>query len=121
MKSRKILIIDDEPEWSEMLKMRLEARGFAVESALDGTKGLEAARSNPPDLILLDVMLPGADGGDIAREITSEPSLKTIPIIFLTAAITEAEAEKRWSEHSERMLSKTMDAEAILKKIQEIL
>jgi DNA-binding response OmpR family regulator len=116
-----ILIIDDEPEYCEMLRMRLEAHDFTVVTALDGTEGLKQARSSPPDLILLDVMLPGADGGDIARSIHSDPGLSAVPVIFLTAAITEAESHGRWNDGSERILAKTMDPNTLVQKLRDTL
>ena len=104
-----------------MLSMRLETHDFKVVTALDGEEGLETARLNQPDLILLDVMLPGADGGDIACAVQADPVLSTIPVIFLTAAITEAESQRRWEYNSERILSKTMDASVILQRIRDTL
>ncbi|MDA0577541.1 MAG: response regulator [Verrucomicrobia bacterium] len=118
---RTILMIDDEPEYCEILRMRLEAHGFNVVTAPDGAKGLKEALLQPPDLILLDIMLPGLDGGDIAHRLRSEPPLSKIPVLFLTAAISAEEAERDWGRTEERMLSKTMDSEALLRRIQETL
>ncbi|MDE0838606.1 MAG: response regulator, partial [Kiritimatiellae bacterium] len=60
--SKKILIIDDEPDFIDMIQMRLEANGYTIVSAADGIQGVDAAIEESPDLILLDVMMPGWDG-----------------------------------------------------------
>lgn len=82
-----ILVIEDEPILSETLGYNLERAGFTAERALDGIDGLEKARSINPDLIILDVMLPGLDGFSICRAIARE---RAVPIILLTALQDEA-------------------------------
>ena len=116
-----ILIIDDEPEYVNMVRLRLDANGFKVVTAIDGVAGLEKARTCSPDLILLDIMLPGLDGGDVARALQSDPALSKIPVIFLTAAISEEESQRRWGRTTERILAKTMDARVIVERIIETL
>jgi DNA-binding response OmpR family regulator len=116
-----ILIVDDEPDYCDMLRMRLETHDFRVVTAADGVEGLEKARSELPDLILLDVMLPGLDGGDVAHKLRADPALSKIPVLFLTAAISAVEADRRWGSTEERFLSKTMDHKVILKRIRESL
>lgn len=78
----KILVVDDDPAINEMLTIVLEAEGFATESVTDGAAAVPAFRSTQPDLILLDLMLPGMNGIDICREIRKESG---VPIVMLTA------------------------------------
>lgn len=81
----KILIIDDEPDILIVYEQRLNASGFEVVTAADGIIGLRTARSERPDLILLDVMMPSRSGIDVLADIRADDQLKTIPVLMLTA------------------------------------
>jgi DNA-binding response OmpR family regulator len=81
----KTLVIDDEAPIRLLCRVNLEAEGIEVLEAPDGTAGLELARSEKPDAILLDVMMPGLDGWSVAERLLADDDTKTIPIIFLTA------------------------------------
>jgi DNA-binding response OmpR family regulator len=81
----KTLIIDDEAPIRLLCKVNLEAEGIDVLEAGDGVTGLEVARSERPDAILLDVMMPGLDGWNVAEQLLTDESTSAIPIIFLTA------------------------------------
>jgi len=85
----KILVIDDEPGVLELVKYNLEEAGFGVDTASDGVEGLKKAQDSLPDLILLDLMLPGIDGLDICRILRANPKTAGIPIIMLTAKASE--------------------------------
>jgi len=85
---KKILVIDDEPKIVEICQDYLKASGFEVVSAGDGLKGLAAARREKPDLIVLDLMMPGMDGLDVCRALRREGN---IPIIMLTARVEESD------------------------------
>ncbi|MFA5275739.1 MAG: response regulator [Candidatus Omnitrophota bacterium] len=89
---KKILIIDDEEDFCFFLQQNLEAAGnFKVVSSSNGQEGLEMAEKMLPDLILLDIMMPGMDGSDVAAELKNDPRTRDIPVIFLTAIIKEGE------------------------------
>jgi DNA-binding response OmpR family regulator len=81
----KILIVDDEPELREMLTMRLEANGYEVITAADGEEGLEQTKKEKPDLILLDIMMPGMDGLIVLSRLRNNLETSFIPVIMLTA------------------------------------
>jgi len=83
--SGRILVVDDHEDNVELLRARLEAWGYEVESASDGKEALERVHASPPDLILLDVMMPTVDGNEVARRIKQNPALPFIPIIMQTA------------------------------------
>lgn len=85
MESKKILIVDDEPDILEFLKYNLLKEGFEVLTACDGEEGLRVAEAEKPDLIVLDIMMPKMDGVEICRNIRSNPSLKNTLVAFLTA------------------------------------
>ena len=81
----RVLVIDDEAPIRLLCRVNLEAEGMAVLEAGDGPSGLEAARAEHPDLILLDVMMPGLDGWGVAEALLEDDETEEIPIIFLTA------------------------------------
>jgi DNA-binding response OmpR family regulator len=81
----RVLVIDDEAPIRLLCRVNLEAEGMAVLEASDGTSGLEKARDETPDVVLLDVMMPGLDGWRVAEELLDDPRTQSIPIVFLTA------------------------------------
>jgi two-component system alkaline phosphatase synthesis response regulator PhoP len=81
----RVLVIDDEAPIRLLCRVNLEAEGMEVLEAGDGPSGLEEARSERPDVILLDVMMPGLDGWAVAEQLIHDASTKDIPIVFLTA------------------------------------
>ncbi|WP_422444252.1 response regulator [Thermoanaerobacterium sp. DL9XJH110] len=85
MTKEKILIVDDEPHILELVRYNLEASGFKVIEAMDGKTAIELTESQRPDLILLDLMLPGVDGLEVCRILRRQSSTRDIPIIMLTA------------------------------------
>ncbi len=87
MGKKRILLIDDEPSFTRMLKLNLEETGaYEVRVENRGTQGLAAARQFKPDLILLDIVMPDLSGGEVAFEIKNDRTTKDTPIVFLTAA-----------------------------------
>ena len=88
----KVLVIDDEAPIRLLCRVNLEAEQIDVLEAADGPSGLETARAELPDVILLDVMMPGLDGWSVAEELLDDPITEDIPIVFLTA---RAEARDR--------------------------
>ena len=89
-----ILIVDDSPTEIHVLKTMLEKNGFAVASASSGEEGIEKARAEQPDLILMDVDMPGMNGFQAAREITTNPDTSSIPVIIVSTK--DQETDKLW-------------------------
>jgi len=83
--STRVLVIDDEAPIRLLCRVNLEAEGMHVLEAADGPSGLEKARAEAPDVVLLDVMMPGLDGWRVAEELLDDPRTESIPIVFLTA------------------------------------
>lgn len=81
----RVLIVEDEPHIIESLTFVLSREGFEVSSVLDGESAVETLRRTPPDLMILDVMLPKLNGFEVLKLAKSEPALKSIPVIILTA------------------------------------
>ena len=93
MEKKRILIIDDEASFTRMVKLNLEKTGaFEVREENRATNAVAAARDFKPDLILLDVVMPAMDGGDVAAQIRNDRHLKGTPIVFLTATVSQREA-----------------------------
>ena len=91
---KRILVVDDQPQNTRLLKLHLEGTNdYVVREENDARAALSAAEEFEPDLILLDVMMPGVDGGELAARFQASPKLKTVPIVFLTAAVTKEEVK----------------------------
>jgi two-component system phosphate regulon response regulator PhoB len=85
VKRQRILVVEDEPDIAEILRYNLERAGFAVDVAGQGDTALEAIRRQPPDLLLLDLMLPGLDGLELARILRRDAATAQLPVVMLTA------------------------------------
>jgi two-component system response regulator VicR len=82
---KRILCIEDHPEMIELIQLILGQEGFEVEGAVGGREGLEAISQNPPDLVLLDLMMPDVDGWEVFRQMKADDVLKEVPVIAVTA------------------------------------
>ena len=90
MSQQRVLIVDDESGFTRLLKLTLEKTGrFEVREENDGTKAWLVAREFMPDIVFLDVIMPKIDGGDVAQQIRSDPKLAHVPVIFLTAIVSQ--------------------------------
>ena len=98
MDKKKVLIIDDEENFCKLVKKNIEQTGeFEVHIATNGEDGIKLARRIKPNLILLDIMMPGMDGTDVAAFIKDDKDIKGTPIVFLTAIVREEEADPQAS------------------------
>ena len=96
MRKKKILIIDDDESFTELVKLNLEATGkYEVRTEDKGSLGLVAAKQFKPDLILLDLVMPDMGGGELSGQLKIDEETKNIPIVYLTAVMTEEEVEAR--------------------------
>ena len=95
---KRVLIIEDDKDIVELVRYNLTNEGFQVSAAFDGSGGLSALKKSPPDLLLLDLMLPKLSGLDICREVRRDESLNRLPILMLTARGEEARSEEHTSE-----------------------
>ena len=125
-RSVKVLVVDDERDILETLEYSLELRGFAVETAADGLEALDKAKRNPPDVMILDVMLPGCNGYEVSRmlkEWMEGHPQRTFPILLLTARkVNTPEREKfiaTWSQ-ADDCLYKPFEMNDILEKIESL-
>ena len=121
MDKKRILIIDDEASFTRMVKLNLEKTGsFEVREENKATYALAAAREFKPDLILLDVIMPGMDGGDVAAHFEKDKHLKGTPIVFLTATVSRREAGPAGlNSGGSLFLAKPVSLENLIKCINE--
>jgi len=117
----KILCVDDDPLISQMLGDILRFHGYTVVTAPDGETGLEAAVRERPDLILLDVMMPGIDGFEVCRLLKADPAMKAIPVIFLTAMNDPTLNAKAFEAGAVLAMQKTADTNAVTRTIEAAL
>ncbi len=118
---KKALIIEDHPDMLDVLSRQLEMLGFAVITASDGLDGVEKASGEKPDLILMDIMLPGMDGREATRRIRANPMLKDIPILATTVLFRESELNECIEAGCSDYMVKPFTFEELREKIQEIL
>jgi CheY-like chemotaxis protein len=125
--SKRILIIDDDPDMHEAIKLVLEPAGYQVTYCATGPEGLEAMRRDPPDLVLLDVMLASpSEGIHLAHEMKIDERLKSIPIVMISAmseAVERDYAEEVGRDYLsvESFIDKPFEAPTVLKAVQDAL
>ncbi|MDX9785303.1 MAG: response regulator [Desulfobacterales bacterium] len=95
---KRILVVDDEPDFASIVQGNLEKEGFAVEVAYNGNEGIEKVKANPPDAIVLDVMMPEKDGYEMCAELKRDAKYSDIPILMLTAVASHI-SSTRYSHH----------------------
>lgn len=117
MEHKKILVVDDEPEIVELVRMRLEAHGYAVITASDGLEALDLARAAHPDLMILDVMLPKLDGFKVCAMLKQDTRYQHIPIVMLTAKTQANDEQTARDCGADAYLRKPFHAEEMLATI----
>ncbi|HEY2158020.1 MAG TPA: response regulator [Isosphaeraceae bacterium] len=117
----KILIVEDNPENWDMLSRRLKRRGFDVALAPDGLQGVAMSRTESPDLILMDMNLPGLDGWEATRQIRAAAQTKAIPIIALTAHGMPTDKARSLEVGCDDHHTKPVDLTALLAQIEALL
>lgn len=112
-----VLLMEDEPELSMVVQVRLESCGYRVVAATDGLSGLEKARSELPDVILLDLVMPGMEGAEVFKRLQEMPETKRIPVILFSAS-----HPGRLADHAQQLgafdsVAKPFEPEELLKKV----
>ena len=121
MAKNKILIVDDENDLVETLKYRLEIADYEVITATDGQEGLKKARSESPDLVILDLMLPKLDGYRVCRMLKFDEKFKNIPVILFSARVQESDIKMGEEQGADAYITKPFDPKALLEKIDALL
>ena len=123
---KRILVVDDEPDFVAVVKINLEKAGFQVETAFDGEEALGKVRANPPDAIVLDVMMPERDGYSVSAALKADKRFKSIPVLLLTA-VAEHVTSTRYSHYdgmameADDYLAKPASAEQIIDRLKRLL
>jgi len=118
MRKKRILVVDDEPEFVELVQMRLEANNYEVIAAHDGEEALTKAEGEAPDLILLDVMMPGIDGFQVLRKLRRNPAMRDIPVVMLTAKGESKSIFKAQDMFVTDYLIKPIDSQELLSTVR---
>jgi two-component system alkaline phosphatase synthesis response regulator PhoP len=123
---KRILVVDDEPDFASIVQGNLEKEGFKVEVAYNGNEGLTKVKASPPDAIVLDVMMPEKDGYEMCADLKADPAYADIPILMLTAVASHI-SSTRYSHHSgmsmeaDDYLPKPASAADITQSIKQLL
>jgi two-component system, cell cycle response regulator len=117
----RVLIVDDHPDNVEVIRVRLEARGYRTTCASDGEEALRLVAESPPDLILLDVMMPHMDGNEVARRIKADETLPFIPIIMQTALDSTQSKVKGLSSGADGYITKPIDFAELEARVEAML
>jgi CheY-like chemotaxis protein len=120
---KRIFVIDDESEFTGLLKLQLESMGYYnVGEENDARGAVTSARLFDPDLILLDIMMPGMDGSEVASLIRQDPVLREVPIVFLTALVSGDEAPAGWCKSGgQTFLPKSIEIQGLIDCIEDKL
>jgi two-component system phosphate regulon response regulator PhoB len=121
MSKEKILVVDDEEDILELVRYNLVREGYAVVSALSGEEALKAANSEPVDLIVLDLMLPGIDGLEVARRLKQNSDTKEIPIVMLTAKGEEADIVTGLELGADDYVTKPFSPRILIARIKAVI
>jgi len=121
MTKKRILYIEDNFENRLFVRRVLGSLGYEIVEAEDGLSGIESAKANPPDLILMDIGLPDIDGLETTRRIKLVPALKEIPVIALTAAAMQGDAERAFSAGCNGYLTKPIGVIELRTEVQKFL
>jgi DNA-binding response OmpR family regulator len=117
----RILVVEDQDSIRRMIEALVQARGYEVTAVSSGTKAIDVAMTEPPDLVLLDLMLPGQyDGFEVCRRLRSDPATKTVPVVIISA-LDDADSRARASEAgANAYYTKPFSPIALLKEIERL-
>ena len=123
---QRIMVVDDDPDIVDSVKSFLEKEGFAVETAYDGKEALEKIRANPPDAVVLDVMMPEMDGYQVCAALKADEALCEIPVVLLTAVASHVTTTQYThadglNVEADDYLPKPVTAEQIVSAVKDLL
>ncbi|MBS3667780.1 response regulator transcription factor [Vreelandella boliviensis] len=117
----KVLVVDDEPNIVLSLEFLMEQAGFEVVTAEDGEQALASVNESQPDLLLLDISLPGISGFDVLERLRSEATTAQLPIIMLTAHGRDVEREKGMALGADDYITKPFSTQSLVEKVKALL
>jgi len=119
--SKKILVIEDDPSTLRLIKYTLQQEGYQVLIAPNGLEGLRKAKNEEPDLIILDVLLPGIDGFEICHRLRAEPQTARLPILMLSVKAREIDKATGFKVGADDYITKPADPSEIVSRVESLL
>ncbi len=121
MPSKRVIIVEDEPDMAELVAMNLQREHYETEIFSDGISAVEAIRSAPPDLVVLDIMLPRMSGTEVLRELRSDPRTSGVPVIVLTAKTAEGDVVAGLQLGADDYVTKPFSMSVLLARVSAVL
>jgi len=118
---KRILAVDDEKHIVRLVEVNLQRAGYDVDTAYDGREALEKVKASPPDLIVLDVMMPHLDGFSVLKALKQDATTKHIPVIMLTAKAQDADVFRGWQSGVDSYLTKPFNPLELITFVERIL
>jgi two-component system alkaline phosphatase synthesis response regulator PhoP len=124
--AQKILIVDDDPDLVEAVSIILESKGYKVAAAYGGVEGLEKVKTEKPDLIVLDVMMPDKDGYEVCKELKADEKYRSIPILLLTAVVSKISSTKYTQQmgmetEADDYVDKPVEPDELVRRIEVLI
>jgi two-component system alkaline phosphatase synthesis response regulator PhoP/two-component system response regulator VicR len=120
MANRRILVVDDERHIVRLVQVNLERAGYEVLTAYDGIEAMEKVKTESPDMVVLDVMMPRMDGFEVLKNLQADPRYQNIPVIMLTAKAQDADIFKGWASGVSSYLTKPFNPRELLVFVERI-
>jgi DNA-binding response OmpR family regulator len=117
----RVLVVEDDPDIRDLVRYRLERAGFEVTVAADGETGLRLAQEEPPDLAILDIMLPKLDGYEITRRLRSDERTRALPVIMLTARAQDDDLARGFAVGADDYLRKPFSPQELRSRVAAVL
>jgi CheY-like chemotaxis protein len=117
----RVLAVDDDPVIQRLLQVNLEMEGYEVTLAGDGDEAIERVREVRPHLVLLDIMMPNRDGWSVCEEMKSDPELKDIPVVFLSARAQDSDVERGRALGADNYVTKPFDPIDLLELVADLI
>ncbi|WP_217912868.1 response regulator transcription factor [Miltoncostaea marina] len=117
----RILVVEDDPDIAELIAFKLEREGHVVRAEADGRAGLAAALAEPPDLVLLDWMMPRMSGLEVCQELRADPRGERMPVIFLTAKAQEADVQRGFAMGADDFIPKPFSPRELASRVGAVL
>ena len=117
----RILIVDDDPVIVRLLQINFRLEGYEVDTASRGEDALEKVRANRPDVVILDVMMPGIDGWEVCRQLKENPAVRHIPVIFLSARAQDEDRQRGYALGVDEYVTKPFDPAHLVELVRRSL
>ncbi|MEJ5187108.1 MAG: response regulator [Candidatus Geothermincolales bacterium] len=117
----RVLVVDDDPMVTRLVRINLELEEFQVEEAWDGNTAMKMMRENPPQILVLDIMMPRMDGWEILRQVREDPVLKDMPVVLLTGKVQDEDMARGWRMGADGYITKPFNPVGLADILREVL